>query len=245
MRAARRGRNRNLVRYPFGVAVSLQHLHDKLGGGLEYGKLSVERGLGGVHVKIDFDADLATYLGACEVIDFRAPNVTEMAQQLSMREAMQTAERCFHFVRDEIKHTADFKLAPITCRASDVLEHGTGYCYAKSHLLCALLRANQIPAGLAYQRLSLDGAGPPFCLHGLNAVYLPDFGWYRLDPRGNREGIDSRFAPPREYLAFATQFEGECDLPRIYAAPRAEVVAALTQYDTWQALDDHLPDARI
>lgn len=24
---------------------------------------------------------------------------------------------------------------PVTCRASEVLVHGTGYCYAKSHLL--------------------------------------------------------------------------------------------------------------
>jgi len=36
---------------------------------------------------------------------------------------------------------------PVTCKASDVLIYGTGYCYAKSHLLAALLRANAIPAG--------------------------------------------------------------------------------------------------
>ncbi|MCJ7765377.1 MAG: hypothetical protein MUP09_05490 [Thiovulaceae bacterium] len=28
-----------------------------------------------------------------------------------------------------------------TCSARELLEHGTGWCYAKSHLLAALLRA--------------------------------------------------------------------------------------------------------
>lgn len=48
-------------------------------------------------------------------------------------------------VRDRIKHSNDYKLNPITRKASDVLKHGTGYGYAKSHLLMALLPANNIP----------------------------------------------------------------------------------------------------
>ncbi|WP_338430147.1 transglutaminase domain-containing protein [Synechococcus elongatus] len=39
-----------------------------------------------------------------------------------------------------------------------MLEYRTGYCYAKSHLLVALLRACSIPAGFCYQRLSFDAA---------------------------------------------------------------------------------------
>lgn len=62
------------------------------------------------------------------------------------------------FVRDQIRHSADYRPNPVTCKASEVLRHGTGYCYAKSHLLAALLRANGVPAGLCYQRLSVgDG----------------------------------------------------------------------------------------
>ena len=34
-------------------------------------------------------------------------------------------------------------------------------------------------------RRSIDDVGPPYCLHGLNAVFLPEHGWYRVDPRGN------------------------------------------------------------
>ena len=26
-----------------------------------------------------------------------------------------------------------------------------------------------------------------YCLHGLNAIYLKEFGWYKVDARGNRE----------------------------------------------------------
>jgi len=94
------------------------------------------------------------------------------------------------------------ELNPITCKASDVLAYGTGYFYAKSHLLAALLRANSIPAGLCYQRLSIFENGPPYSLHGLNAIYLKNIGWYRADARGNKEGVDAQFTPPREKLAF-------------------------------------------
>ncbi len=142
--------------------------------------------------------DPRKYVGSCNEIDVSTPQIAECARKLTASTAQETAKRCFEFVRDTIKHSADYKLNPVTCRASDVLEHRTGYCYAKSHLLCALLRANGIAAGLCYQRLSIAGSGPPFCLHGLNAVYLPEFGWYRVDARGNRPDVDAQFAPPVE-----------------------------------------------
>ncbi len=96
------------------------------------------------------------YLQASEYIDIHHPLIQETAQQLAANlqgdEAI--AKSCFEFVRDNIKHSWDFQLNPVTCKASEVLRHGTGYCYAKSHLLAALLRANNIPAGLCYQRLT-------------------------------------------------------------------------------------------
>lgn len=103
------------------------------------------------------------YLAPSKYIDFDHQLVSEKAAALANGAAteMAIAKRCFEFVRDEIKHSWDFKQDPVTCRASDVLLHGTGYCYAKSHLLAALLRACQIPAGLCYQRLSVGDAGPP------------------------------------------------------------------------------------
>ncbi len=131
---------------------------------------------------------------------------------------------------------------PVTCKASDVLLHGTGFCYAKSHLLAALIRANGIPAGLCYQRLTISYDQPPFCIHGLNAVYLEAHGWYRVDPRGNKPGVDAAFCPPKEQLAFPIITEGEADLSEIWAEPMPLIVNTLQTYSTFDAVADNLPD---
>ena len=138
------------------------------------------------------------YLQSSKYLNWEHKTIRKKARDLALgeTEVVAIAQKCFEFVRDEIRHSYDFQLNPVTCRASEVLEHRTGYCYAKSHLLVALLRANEIPAGLCYQRLTIENNEPPFCLHGLAAVYLPDTGWYRMDPRGNKEGINAQFKPP-------------------------------------------------
>lgn len=184
------------------------------------------------------------YLGCCDVVDVLAPEIVRVAGDLRANDALETARRCFEFVRDEIKHSSDYQLDPVTCRASQVLHFGTGYCYAKSHLLCALLRANKIPAGLCYQRLTIKGDKSPFCLHGLCAVYLHPFGWYRVDPRGNRDGIDAQFDPPHEKLAFSTKHPGERDLPGIYVSPIDAVVDCLTRCSRWDQVSRNLPDIK-
>ena len=133
----------------------------------------------------------------------------------------------------------------MTCSASDVLKQGTGYCYAKSHLLAALLRANGTPAGICYQRLTIRDDKPPFSLHGLNAVWLEGIGWYRIDARGNKASVDAQFCPPVQQLAFQIITEGEADLATIYAGPLPEVVNLLTGSSTWQQVADNLPDISI
>lgn len=205
---------------------------------------------------------LSPFLAACPIIDFHHPALQRLASDLKAETTQATARKCFHHVRDKIRHSSDYRLNPVTCSASDVLTQGTGYCYAKSHLLVALLRANQIPAGLCYQRLSVDGTGAPFCLHGLAAIYLPEIcpeswpestperSWYRIDPRGNRpsstdsagDAVDAQFTPPLEQLAFPIQLPGEFDLPGVYPTPLPKVVDALRQHLTWDALLVNLPD---
>ena len=150
------------------------------------------------------------FLRPTDIINHTHPTVAAQARALAagLTDDAAIASACFLFVRDEIRHSVDYQMNPITCRASDVLAHGTGYCFAKSHLLAALLRANGIPAGLCYQRLSIDDIGPPFTLHGFNAVHLRDFGWYRLDPRGCKPGVTSAFTPPIETLAYAPKLPG-------------------------------------
>ena len=183
------------------------------------------------------------YLESSEFIDWEDINVLNKAQELAEGTSNSgiIAQKCFEFVRDEIKHSLDYKLNPVTCKASDVLTHGTGYCFAKSHLLAALLRANKIPAGLCYQRLTITDV-PPFCLHGLNAVYLERFGWYRIDARGNKQGITAEFCPPIEKLAFHIATQGEADLPEIWAEPLPIIIRALAQGKTFQEVADSLPD---
>lgn len=187
--------------------------------------------------------DPAGYLLPCPIINFRDAAIRELAAVLSGDSVEATARNCFEFVRDEILHSSDHQLNPVTCKASEVLEHRTGYCYAKAHLLCALLRANHIPAGLCYQRLCVDGCGPPFCLHGLVAVHLPSHGWYRVDPRGNREDVHAQFCPPVEKLAFHAQHPGEQDTSQIYVEPLLRVVEALQEHQSWDALYADLPDS--
>jgi transglutaminase-like putative cysteine protease len=184
------------------------------------------------------------YLEVSTYIDWDAEAIVSQAGHLAdgLEGEEAVLRRCFDFVRDEILHSLDHERNPVTCRASDVLLHGTGYCYAKSHLLAALLRANGIPAGLCYQRLLVDPGGSLFCLHGLNAVYLKSSGWYRVDPRGNKLGLESACTPPRERLPFSVQSEGEMDVSGIFAAPLREVVAVLESYGTFDQVAEHLPD---
>lgn len=187
------------------------------------------------------------YLAASPYIDLEHPEIQQLARRLAAESSgeQDCARRCFEFVRDRIRHSSDYRLNPVTCKASDVLQHGTGYCYAKSHLLAALLRANGIPAGLCYQRLSVGEHGAPYCLHGLNAVYLRDFGWYRIDARGNKSGVDAQFTPPQEALAFPIREAVERDLPEIWAEPLAVVVEALERYPSYDQVLANLPDIEL
>jgi transglutaminase-like putative cysteine protease len=184
------------------------------------------------------------FLEATEIIDWNQPAVRTKANDLSvgLGDPVKIAQRCFEWVRDNIQHSSDFHRNPVTCTASEVLAFGTGYCYAKSHLLAALLRANGIPAGFCYQRLSVDDTGAPFSLHGLSAVHLPEYGWYRIDARGNRNGIDAQFCPPVEQLAFQLNVPGERNFPEILSAPHSSVIAALRRFERWDELLKNLPD---
>jgi transglutaminase-like putative cysteine protease len=184
------------------------------------------------------------YLQVSEVIDWQDPAVLERAQHIASGHQTPDliAKACFEWVRDEIHHSVDYQMNPVTYRASEVLHHKTGYCYAKSHLLAALLRANRIPAGFCYQRLSIDDKGASYSLHGFNAMYLPEVGWYRVDARGNREGVDAQFTPPKEQLAFSIQFPEEADFQNILPEPLSIVIEALKAQHTWEGMLRNLPD---
>ncbi len=190
------------------------------------------------------DQFLLKYLKSSEAIDFDNALVFNKAEELSsgLNADIDIAEKCYEFVRDEIYHCADYDMNPVTYKASEVLIHKTGFCFAKSHLLAALLRANSIPAGLCYQRIKSEKFNR-FFLHGLAALFLQDYGWYRVDVRGNKEGIDAQFNPPDEILAYKNLLPGECLFPEIWIEPVYSVKELLTKHIDYKEACNHLPDA--
>lgn len=178
-------------------------------------------------------------------IDAAHPAVRERARKLAQAgpDPTAVAGACFLWVRDRIRHIGDHRLDHVARFASEVLESESGICWAKSHLLAALLRANGLPAALAYQRLASEGTRTGFVLHGLNAVWLPSRGWYRLDARGARPDLKAEFAPPREVLPFAPVLPGERTFPGLWAEPVAPIRESLERHRTRGALWTELPDA--
>jgi transglutaminase-like putative cysteine protease len=172
--------------------------------------------------------DLSAYLKADEAIDHDHPLVREVAARLARDAEDSCAYAClaFEFVRDTIPHSQDSGDMRVTWRASDVLEQGTGICYAKAHALAALLRAEDIPTALCYQRLAHDDGGG-HAVHGLIAVRF-NGAWHRQDPRGNKPGVDAQFSLDGERLAWIPDPESnEVDYPVLYAEPHPAVLAAL------------------
>ncbi len=187
------------------------------------------------------------YLQSTEVINWQHPEIIECSGEIEKNcpSDQEYILKVFEYVRDTIKHSWDFQEDHVTCTASEVLEFKTGYCYAKSHLLASLLRARGIPAGFCYQRLSLNDYGAPYCLHGLNAFYLLEYGWYRIDARGNKKGIDAQFSPPNECSAYMPVDTLEKDFPEVWSEPLPVVVEKLRKYNNIKDLHDNLPDIQV
>ena len=78
-----------------------------------------------------------------------------------------------------------------------------------------------------------------------NAVYLKQHGWYRIDARGNKDGVNAEFTPPTERLAFSTLHDGEYDFPEIWSGPLPIIVQSLQNASSVQALATCLPDMSI
>ncbi|MDX2590912.1 MULTISPECIES: transglutaminase domain-containing protein [Streptomyces] len=187
-------------------------------------------------------ADLSAYLAADEVIDHHHPTVRETAARLTegVADSYAYARAAYEFVRDTIPHSADSGDPRVTWRASDVLEWRTGICHAKAHALAALLRAEDIPTALCYQRLTHDGGG--HVLHGLVAVRFHG-AWHRQDPRGNKPGVDAQFSLDGERPAWIPDpAADERDHPVLYEAAHPAVLAALRAAPDRPSLWRTLPD---
>lgn len=151
----------------------------------------------------------------------------------------------FEIARDDIQHSFDTKSKRITIGAEEALEYKDGICFAKSHVLATLLRGLGIPSGFCYQRVLRDGktVESGHALHGLNAVYFDDTGWFRVDPRGNKPGIDSQFRWDKEQLAYPIRSEfDEVDYPQIYTKPLESVLESMQESEDCGALFFNRPE---
>lgn len=178
------------------------------------------------------EKSLNNYLLESEYINYSNEQIQRLIKSFDQDTEIDRIKAIFEYVRDEIDHSIDIKSKEITRRASEVLEKKHGICYAKSHLLAAILRGMSIPAGFCYQRLTLyDKPEEGYCVHALNTVYLKDLGrWVRIDARGNKEGINAQFSLMEEKLAFQVREEyGEEDYPINYSSPHPDIIKTLEE----------------
>jgi transglutaminase-like putative cysteine protease len=186
--------------------------------------------------------ELGPFLSSSDTIDFDHESICWLAKSVLRESQLATVRASYELVRDKFPHSYDIGAPEVSVSASDVIRRGHGICFAKSHLLAALLRANSIPAGLCYQKFVRDDQGPTNTyLHGLNAVWL-DGSWRRLDARGNKPNTAVPFDPDCERLAYEIDpTRGERDYPDVFAEPLPCVLAALRTNRTVAELDRNLP----
>ena len=56
------------------------------------------------------------YLTVSQVVDWQHPNLLQLAQKLATQDSHTTAKACFEWVRDNIYHSSDYQLNPVTCK---------------------------------------------------------------------------------------------------------------------------------
>jgi len=195
------------------------------------------------------DNNMDKFSQESEYIDFSAPNIREKAEELfrglNAADDIQKARVAYEFVRDEISHTFDIKSDIITARASDVLTYKTGICHAKSNLLAALLRLQDIPTGFCFQHLTLaDDDSIGYVVHCYNAIYIAGLNkWIKVDARGNKAGVNAQFSLTEPILAFPCRPEyDEYFWDGIYAEPHKDTMQMLEKAKSLQDILDNIPD---
>jgi transglutaminase-like putative cysteine protease len=190
-------------------------------------------------------SSLADYLKCTAIIDWDTPAIIEQTRAATQGLTHDTAkaQALFEWVRDAIPHSWDIHTDVVTCAASEVLQQRTGLCYAKSHLLAAMLRCAGIPAGFCYQVFRRNPPSHGLALHGLNGLYLPSLArWVRVDAQGNTGTIDAQCSLTEEKLGFPVDpQQGEFLYETIYPDPVPEVVAVLRGFTSLHALWPSLP----
>lgn len=185
------------------------------------------------------------FLRETKYVDFSNPLIREKTEELfnEVDSDTEKARIAYEFVRDEIPHTFDINSAIITAKASDVLKYRTGICHAKSNLLAALLRSQNIPTGFCFEHLCLaEDESLGYCVHAFNAAFL-EGKWVQLDARGNKKGVCAEFSLGKPILAYPPRigfdeyfFEG------IYADTHIETMKMLESAKTLDDIIENIPE---
>jgi len=184
------------------------------------------------------------YLYEDDVIDISKVKYKAYELSTGIKNQIDIAKTLYHFVRDEIKHSFDINATEVTITASDVLKAGHGICYAKSHLLAALLRSINIPCGFGYQKLILDDKEKPwYVLHAYNFIYLKELNkWIKVDARGNKPGVKAEFSVDKPKMAFQERVElGESDENVNHSSPKQKIIDCLRMSKNTIELANNLP----
>lgn len=183
------------------------------------------------------------FLEENDYVDFSSANIRELSEKLfagNMTQA-EIIEKAYRYVENEIPHSKDINKTILPFKASDVLKNKTGICFAKSNLLCALLRLQGIRTGFCYQHLVLSDTkiDKNFCLHGLNGVYY-NGKFLRLDARGRRKAVFS-LTNPKEAFEIREN-AGEYNVEGVFARQLPNVIKAFAECKTRPEFWEKIPD---
>ena len=164
-------------------------------------------------------SDISDYLENSDVLDYDNQLVSQTAEQLTygLKDDLSKAREIYKFTRDHIFHSLDINATSVTKTASEVLDKGHGICFAKAHLLAALMRASGIPAGFCYQILYVEDF-ERLIAHGFNAVYIQELNkWVRIDACRQVDVNDWGFDPFKDSTVNSIREDiGESDDFTIY-----------------------------
>ncbi|HHU90859.1 MAG TPA: transglutaminase domain-containing protein [Clostridiaceae bacterium] len=189
-------------------------------------------------------SDISNYLENSDIIDFDHPLVSQTAEQLTygLKDNLSKAREIYKFTRDHIFNSFEINATSVTRTASEVLDKGHGICFAKSHLLAALMRASDIPAGFCYQIL-YDEDFERLIVHGFNGVFIEELDkWFRIDTCLHVDVNDWEFDPFKDSATKTIREEiGEYDDFTIYHVPNKKILKILTAADTLEELIHLIP----
>ena len=193
------------------------------------------------NMAVPFSNRIDDYLKADEIINYHNDSITSLADSLykTTESKVSYIEKAYEYVRDNIPHSSDAGKENIPFTAQEVLKEKHGICFAKAHLLVALLRCKAIPSGFCYQKVILFEEQPnKLAYHGLVGVYLEKLNkWIRLDP-----GEGGQFLVDAEQLVFQVREElGEIDSFVVYPVPDVKILEKMRNNKTLAGLLADLP----